>query len=141
MMTNRFVYVTTSCFSFSLGFFLYLAIETVYKRNFSSSSTHWTMGLLAGLAFVFLLFLDRTSMNFFHKAILGAVFITALELVFGIYLNLYKGLGIWDYSSMPFHFLGQICPLFSMIWLGFSCLVLWINRFLLLEVNFLCRVT
>ncbi len=139
-MTNRFLYFLTACFSFSLGFFLYLAIETLYKRNFTNSNTHFSMGLLAGFAFVFLLFLDKTALNFFHKAIWGAVFITVLELIFGIYLNLYKGLGIWDYSSIPFHFLGQICPLFSLLWFVFSCLVLWINRFLLLEIRFLCRM-
>lgn len=134
---SRFVYFVATSLSFSLGFFLYLAIETVYKRYFSSSDTHWTMGLLAGLAFVFLLYLDRSALGFFQKALLGAVFITLGELAFGIYLNLYRRLAIWDYSRLPFHFLGQICPLFSLIWLLLCCFVIPINRFLLLEVEFL----
>lgn len=138
MMSNRLVYALTFCFSFSLGFFLYLAIETLYKRQFTASPTHFTMGLIAGLAFVFLLFLDKTAMRFLYKAALGAVFITVLEFLFGLYLNLYRGLGIWDYSRMPFHVLGQICPAFSLVWFGFSCLVIFINRFLLTEVRFLC---
>ena len=139
-MTKRLVYFLTSSFGFSLGFFLYLAIEILYKRQFSTSNTHFSMGLLAGLAFVFLLFLDQTALGFFSKALFGAVFITVLEFVFGLYLNVYRGLGIWDYSALPFHILGQICPAFSLVWFGFSCLVLWINRFLLLEVKFLCHI-
>lgn len=135
----RFVYVTTSCISFSLGFYLYLLIEAVYKRNFSTANEHWSMGLLAGFAFVFLLYLDRTPLSFWKKAFGGAVFITVLELIFGIYLNLYRGLGVWDYSRLPFHFLGQICPLFSLVWFGFSCIVLYLNRFLLWEVRGLFR--
>lgn len=135
---RRFYDLTTAALGFSLGFFLYLAIETVYKRQFSGSATHFSMGLLAGLAFVFLFFLDKTSLGFFKKAFWGAVFITALELVFGLYLNLYRGLGIWDYSALPLHFLGQICPAFSLVWFFFSCAVLGINRFLSLEVKFLC---
>ena len=139
-MTTRTLYFFTSCLSFSLGFFLYLTIETLYKRHISHSNTHWSMGLLAGLVFLFLLFLDKTSLLFWQKAALGMVFITAGELLFGLYLNLYRGLDIWDYSHLPLHLFGQICPSFSLLWLVFSCAVLWINRFLLWEIKFLLDI-
>ena len=135
-MSRRRVYFLTALFAYSLGFFLYLAMESFYKSHFSSAATHFSMGLLAGLAFVFLLFLDKYRLPFFVKALSGAAFITLLEFFFGIYLNLYLGLGVWDYSAFAFDLLGQICPQFSLIWFVLSCGVLWIDRFLLLAVRF-----
>ena len=139
-MTNRTLYFYTACFCFSLGFFLYLTIETVYKSRISASNTHWSMGLLAGLAFVFLLFLDKTALTDSKKAFCGMLFITVLEFFFGLYLNLYRRLNVWDYQKLPFNLLGQICPYFSLIWFVFSFLILYCNRFLLAEIKFLCHM-
>lgn len=46
----------------------------------------------------------------------GALFVTAMEFVVGIPLNLMLGLHIWDYSSLPFNLLGQICLPFTVLW-------------------------
>lgn len=50
------------------------------------------------------------------KALLCAVAVTAVELVFGIVFNLVLKLHVWDYSSVPFNFLGQICPRYTLLW-------------------------
>ena len=137
-MRYRTVYVLSSCFSFSFGFFLYLTIEILYKRFFSGSPTHFSMGLLAGISFVFLYFLDDSPLGFGVKMLAGGVLITVLEFFLGIYLNLYLQLGIWDYRDQPFDLLGQICPVFSLIWVAFSGAVIGFNRFLKRIVKFLC---
>jgi uncharacterized membrane protein len=29
-------------------------------------------------------------------------------------------MNVWDYSDMPFNLLGQICPSFSLLWVGIA---------------------
>lgn len=47
---------------------------------------------------------------------------TVLELLVGVLLEKLFHQRWWDYSNMPFHFKGYICPLFSLMW-GIACLV------------------
>ena len=51
-----------------------------------------------------------------------AMLVTAVEFVAGLVLNVWLGLGIWDYSHLPFNLMGQICPQFTALWWGL-CLV------------------
>ena len=118
--------------SFFFGFFSYLGIEKCYKRFISRSSTHWTMGLIAGLSFLFLLALDKKKMPLFLKALAGGTFITLFELVFGVILNLHYHLNVWDYRKNFGNFKGQICPFFSFIWCLSSFAVIAVNRLFLL---------
>ena len=46
----------------------------------------------------------------------GALTITAYEFFVGLIVNLRLGWDVWDYSSVPFNILGQICPVYTMIW-------------------------
>lgn len=46
--------------------------------------------------------------------------ITAAEFVAGLILNVWLGMGIWDYSGMPGNVLGQICPQFLLMWIGLA---------------------
>ena len=34
----------------------------------------------------------------------------------GVVFNLYLGMSVWDYSEVKGNILGQICPLYSMLW-------------------------
>ena len=65
-----------------------------------------------------------------HKAWLGCLLITMLELLCGLGFNLWLGLNIWDYSLLPFNFYGQICLPFSLIWLVMARLLLYLVRWL-----------
>ena len=114
--------------SFSFGFFIYLGIEKLYKSLISHSPTHWSMGLVSGLSFLFLLCLDEKRIPLWTKAVAGGLFITLLELSSGIVFNLYLQLGIWDYRESFGNFKGQICPLFSLIWCLASFAVIAANR-------------
>lgn len=42
--------------------------------------------------------------------------VTIAEFYAGCVLNLWLGLGIWDYSALPGNLLGQICPQFWAVW-------------------------
>ena len=50
------------------------------------------------------------------QVLIGAAIATALEFVAGIILNIWLGLGVWDYSNLPGNLMGQICPQFTIAW-------------------------
>ena len=126
---KRYVIPVSLCaLSFFFGFFSYLGIEKLYKSLVSHSPTHWSMGMISGLAFLFLLALDKYKLPLPLKALAGGLFITLLELVAGIILNLHYHLNVWDYSRNFGDFKGQICPLFSLIWCAASFAVIITHR-------------
>lgn len=51
---------------------------------------------------------------------IGSAIVTGAELVTGMILNVWLGLGVWDYSGMPFNYKGQICLPFSILWIFVS---------------------
>lgn len=51
-----------------------------------------------------------------------AALVTVAELGAGLVLNVWLGLGVWDYSHLPGNLWGQICPQFFLVWWGL-CLV------------------
>ena len=103
---------------FLIGGFIYVAIELGFRGH-----SHWTMFLLGGLCFILIGGLNNYipwEMSIIKQGIIGALIITSLEFIFGLVLNLYLNLGIWDYSNMPFNILGQICLPFSIAWFFLS---------------------
>ena len=52
------------------------------------------------------------------QALCCAALVTAVELAAGVVLNLWLGIGVWDYSQMPGNLWGQICPQFTVFWWG-----------------------
>ncbi|MCI8600159.1 MAG: hypothetical protein HFE45_01005 [Oscillospiraceae bacterium] len=50
------------------------------------------------------------------RCIKGAILITCLELAVGIVVNLLCRWNVWDYSNSPGNLLGQICPLYFLLW-------------------------
>ncbi len=98
---------------FFLGFILYPTLEILY-RGYS----HPSMALLGGICLVLIRLVDLWGgrLRPVWKALLSAVIITQLEFIFGVVLNLGLGLGVWDYSALPFQLAGQISLLFSFYW-------------------------
>ena len=49
-------------------------------------------------------------------ALLGGLAATGVEYLMAVFYE--KGLGVafWDYSGLPFHLQGRVCPLFSLFW-------------------------
>lgn len=98
---------------FGFGAIGYSLLEIAW-RGF----THWTMTLTGGLCFVLIyimniLFLNK---NIFLKSLLGAIIITSAELLVGSIVNLRLNWNVWDYSSQPLDFFGQICLVYSLLW-------------------------
>ena len=99
--------------SFFVGGSVYYAIEVLY-RGYS----HVTMWFCGAICLTGILFIERTyaPLPIYKRALYSALFITAVELVFGCVFNLWLGLGVWDYSHIPLNLLGQICLPFTAVW-------------------------
>lgn len=92
---------------------IYLLIELAWRGR-----THWTMLPLAAVIFICAGVLDEVERppSIWQQVILGTTIATTLEFVAGLILNVWLGLGIWDYSNLPGNVLGQICPQFTLAW-------------------------
>lgn len=92
---------------------IYLLIELVWRGR-----THWTMLPLAAAIFVCAGILDEQENPppFWAQVAIGTIIATALELAAGLVLNVWMGLGVWDYSNLPGNVIGQICPQFTAAW-------------------------
>ena len=106
---------------------MYVTIELLYRGH-----THYSMFIVGGICGVLIgLINDNTpDMPLLPQCVLGAVIITVIELLTGLFLNVYLGLNVWDYSNQPFNFMGQICPQFCIVWCILSILVIRIDDWL-----------
>ena len=96
------------------GGLLYGLLEIIHHGY-----THWPMILLAAILCVPLDLANNHipwEMPLVLQALLGGLTITAAELLAGLMLNIWLGLGIWDYSGLPGNLWGQICPQFGALW-------------------------
>ena len=103
---------------FDTGGLVYILIEMLWR-----GWSHWTMFMLGGLCFVALGLINEVipwEMQLWRQVLIGACIITALEFMTGCVVNLWLGLGVWDYGTMPGNVLGQICPQFFVLWIPIS---------------------
>lgn len=124
-MTDKFKECLKCAILFLIGGALYYCIEIAWRGH-----SHWTMAVVGGICFVIIGgFNDYIpwEMPIWQQAGIGALFVTAMELVVGVPLNLMLGLHIWDYSNVPFNFLGQICLPFSLLWVAMSVLCIFVD--------------
>lgn len=111
-----------------IGGCIYYAIEVAWRGH-----SHWTMAVLGGICFVLVGGINEFfpwSMPLALQGVIGAAVITALEFVSGVVLNVWLGLGIWDYSAMPLNVLGQICLPFTLLWVPLSIVAVVLDDWL-----------
>ena len=66
----------------------------------------------------------KPRLPLFFRAVAGAGIITMVELTAGLLFN--RNYSVWDYRGHWGNYMGQICPLFSLLWIGLAALVLLI---------------
>ena len=93
---------------------IYVGIEILF-RGYS----HFSMFILAGICGVF--FIDTPNniysfdLDYRLQVLISTILCTLAEGFTGLYVNVYKGWDIWDYSSLPFTFFWGQCNLFFVI--------------------------
>ena len=108
------------------GATVYFFLEVGYKTLTSHSERiSWTM---LALAILLCIPVERCGAELpwgvplWLQALACAGLVTAVEFVAGLVLNVWLGLGVWDYSHLPLHIMGQICPQFTALWWGLCLL-------------------
>ena len=106
---------------FSLGGLAYCGLELLWRGR-----THYSMFLAGGTSLLLLGKLNRAEpkLPLFPRAVVGSGIITMVELTAGLIFN--RSYTVWDYRDQWGNWLGQICPLFSLLWIGIAALVLLI---------------
>lgn len=97
-----------------IGGILYVLMELVWR-----GWSHGSMFVVGGLCFLFLGVIHRRlgDVPLLMQAVLGATVISAMELLSGLYLNVFLGLRVWDYSNLPYNLLGQVCMAYFFLWI------------------------
>ena len=97
-----------------IGGIVYVGMELLWR-----GWSHGSMFVVGGLCF---LLLGEIHRKLFYlprlvQAVLGALSITAMELLSVLFVNVFLGLLVWDYSNLPYNFLGQVCMAYFFLWI------------------------
>ena len=96
---------------FLFGGLAYYLIEVLW-RGYS----HMAMAVVGGLCFVLIGLINEgilcRGMPLVLQMTIAAGIVVVIELIAGLILNVWLGLGIWDYSKLPLNLWGQVCPQF-----------------------------
>ena len=108
---------------FGIGAFAYGLIEVAVRGY-----THWTMALTGGLCFLIIYLLNGifASESVLFRSLVGATVITAVEFIVGVTVNIILKWDVWDYSSLPLNFIGQICVRYSFLWFLLCIPLVWV---------------
>lgn len=107
------------------GGLVYMGIEILWRGH-----THWSMGVLGGLCFVFIGLQDEMQKHppLWFQMLQGAAMVTWLEFLTGLIVNVWLGWNVWDYSDIPGNLMGQVCPQFSVAWFFLSAAAVWLEN-------------
>ncbi len=95
---------------FIIGGLGYVGLELLWRGR-----SHYSMFMAGGTCFLLLGALGRRTRLVPVHAVGGAAIITVVELITGLIAN--RDYSVWDYRQMPFQFKGQICLVYSLLWM------------------------
>ena len=106
---------------FYAGGAAYLTLELLYRGR-----SHGSMFLAGGTCFLLIGRLNRAvpRMPLPARAAVGALIVTMVEFGAGLLVN--REYGVWDYRDQPGNLMGQICPLFTALWVPLSLLAIFL---------------
>lgn len=133
---NQKIRLAENICAFACGAVAYALVEIIWRGH-----THPTMLLAGGVCFLIIYLLEKrlSQTPLPLRCLLYCGVITATELAFGAVFNLIFDFSVWDYSAMPFNFLGQICPGYSVLWFAISFPAVGLCRVIRLVFTVLCR--
>lgn len=115
-------------FLFLVGGTIYFFLEVLFR-----SYSHPSMFICGGLCFVLIGLLNESKyfkLPLVLQMFLSSIIITILELITGLIVNIWLKLDVWDYSNLPFNYLGQICILYTVLWFFLSLPAILLNDYL-----------
>ncbi len=67
------------------------------------------------------------NMSVIVQMVISACIITLFEFITGYIVNIRLGIGVWDYSYLPYNFMGQICLVYSVLWMFLSLAIIFVD--------------
>lgn len=115
---------------FYLGGCAYMGLELLWRGR-----SHGSMFVAGGTCFLLIGQLShvRPRMPLPLRAVAGAGIVTMVELCVGLLAN--RNFEVWDYRDQAGNFLGQICPLFTVLWVPVSLMALGLHELLSRRVD------
>lgn len=121
-------YISKYSFLFLVGGLIYYAIEVFYVGY-----SHPSMFILGGICFLCIGLLNefyKYDMSLVSQMFISSLIITALEFFGGLVINRWLNLNVWDYSYMPYNFMGQINLYSSVLWFFLSAPAILLDDYL-----------
>jgi uncharacterized membrane protein len=113
---------------FFVGGFLYSTIEI-----FTIGHSHISMLAAGGISFILIGLINEVftwDMALISQMVISAAIITVVEFIFGLIVNVWLKLNVWDYSTEPYNIMGQICLLYTNIWFLLSIFGILLDDYL-----------
>jgi uncharacterized membrane protein len=91
------------------------------------------MFILGGICFVLIGLINEFyswELPLWKQMLFATIIITVLEFMFGVILNIFLGLNIWDYGNLKFNILGQISLGYSALWFFLSLPAIFLDDWL-----------
>ena len=100
---------------FILGGTGYVGLEFLWRGR-----SHISMFLAGGICFLLLGKLEevRPRLPLALRCLVGAGIITFVELAAGLLAN--RDYRVWDYRQLPLNYHGQVCLIYSLLWIPVS---------------------
>lgn len=130
-------HIQANMIMFFLGGFFYCVMELLARGR-----THISMFLAGGICFLLIGGIRKVlggSIALLSQMLLSGLLITLVEFCIGMVVNQRLGLNVWDYSKEQYNLFGQICLLYSNLWVIISApIILFYDllKCLLLDVPF-----
>lgn len=108
---------------FCLGGAAYTVLELLWRGR-----SHVTMFVLSGGCFLLIGQLGKLEkpLSVPARMLLGSAICTGGELLCGMLFN--RSYDIWDYRRLPLNFMGQICAVYSLLWIPVSLAAMELYR-------------
>lgn len=113
---------------FFIGGYSYCGVELLF-RGFS----HISMLIAGGICFILIGLLNDVfpqKISIISQMVISSLIITTVEFIVGMIVNVWLDLNVWDYSNLPYNFMGQICLLYTNIWFFLSLAAILLDDYL-----------
>ena len=110
---------------FYLGGCAYMGLELLWRGR-----SHGSMFVAGGTCFLLIGHLNhvRPRLSLPLRSVVGAGIVTMIELGIGLLCN--RNFQVWDYRERAGNFLGQICTMFTLLWIPVSLMALGLHEVL-----------
>lgn len=114
-----------------IGGMVYVGMELLWR-----GWSHGSMFVVGGICFLLIGSIETVfpNMPLVIQSIFGGCIVTMMELLSGLFLNVFLHLHVWDYSGLPMNFMGQVCLSYYFLWIFVSFLAIWADKLLRLSL-------